>query len=231
MQKILFIGLIGYSYFYKVKENIALGETVLADEFHTEIGGKGFNQAYMASLLKADATFLTVVAEDEIAPLIEKDLAKTKVKTKIYYQKGQNVVASIITNKQNNNVYLSHNISFKNVDFKFIEAAINESSIIVLTNELDEDTINKIIACAKEHHKYIIFNYSPVVSKTSCLIPSTFIVSALDIYVAPFSPLVMITCKFWDVMSSFVLKIVLASFSLTMIKSMFFKAKFPLTGE
>lgn len=161
MQKLLFIGLVGYSYFYKLKEDSKLGDTTVADEFHTEIGGKAFNQAYMATLLKADATLLTTIAKDNFSKIIKNDLKKCHVKTKFIKKAGNNLVASIITSPKGNNVYLSGAVPFNIDDLSIIKKAIDNADIIAITNEIKTSVVKEIIEYCHQMNKYIVFNYSP----------------------------------------------------------------------
>ena len=66
MAHIAIIGLTGQSLFFSVPRFHAGGETVHADDFHSELGGKGCNQAVAAARQGAEVSFLTAVGEDDV---------------------------------------------------------------------------------------------------------------------------------------------------------------------
>ena len=59
--KIAVIGLSGESIFMKMDHFNQEGETVVADTYHVEYGGKGYNQAVAAKRYGANVAFLTFV--------------------------------------------------------------------------------------------------------------------------------------------------------------------------
>ena len=64
MSKITVIGLSGESIFLNVDHFNKKGETVKSNSFHTEPGGKGYNQALALKRLGADVNFITFVGDD-----------------------------------------------------------------------------------------------------------------------------------------------------------------------
>ena len=72
--KIAVIGLSGESIFMKMDHFNQEGETVVADAYHVEYGGKGYNQAVAAKRYGANVSFLTICGNDEIANKVEQSL-------------------------------------------------------------------------------------------------------------------------------------------------------------
>lgn len=161
MKKILVVGLIGYSLFYELDHNPQIGESIIAQSITKEIGGKGFNQAYMIHKLGGNVKFISTIGDDEFKPIIMKDLSNTSLFSNIIYKQGPNAVASILSYKNTNNVFVSIGVKLTKDDFNLIKEDIDHSDILLLTNELDEELLQLIINYAKANNKYIIFNQSP----------------------------------------------------------------------
>ena len=79
--KIAVIGLSGESIFMKVDHFHQEGETVQANIFHKEYGGKGYNQVVAAKRFGVDVSFLTLVGDDQIAENVEVSLKKEDINT------------------------------------------------------------------------------------------------------------------------------------------------------
>lgn len=161
MKKILVVGLVGYSLFYELDHNPQIGESIITKSITKEIGGKGFNQAYMIHKLGGNVKFISTIGDDEFKPIIMKDLSNTSLCSNIIYKQGPNAVASILSYKNTNNVFVSIGVKLTKDDFNLIKEDIDHSDILLLTNELDEELLQLIINYAKANNKYIIFNQSP----------------------------------------------------------------------
>ena len=72
--KIDVIGLSGESIFMKMDHFNQEGETDVANTYHVEYGGKGYNQAVAAKRYGANVSFLTLCGNDEIAKKVELSL-------------------------------------------------------------------------------------------------------------------------------------------------------------
>ena len=62
--RIAVVGLVGRSQFFDVPRFHSGGETIHAEEFHEEWGGKGFNQAVAAARWGARVSFLGKVGNE-----------------------------------------------------------------------------------------------------------------------------------------------------------------------
>ena len=87
--KIAVIGLSGESIFMKMDHFNAEGETVIADTYHVEYGGKGFNQAVAAKRYGAEVSFLTLCGDDEISDKVENTLKKESINAFIIRRKNK----------------------------------------------------------------------------------------------------------------------------------------------
>lgn len=159
--KTLVIGLLGYSLFYDIDYFPKSGESMISNAITKEIGGKGFNQAYMIHELGGNVKFISTIGDDEFKPIIMKDLTNTTLCSNIIYKQGANAIASIFSYKKSNNVFVSIGVKLTKDDFDLIKEDIDNSDILLLTNELDEELLKLIISYAKVNNKYIIFNLSP----------------------------------------------------------------------
>ena len=159
--KTLVIGLLGYSLFYDIDHFPKSGESMISNAITKEIGGKGFNQAYMIHELGGNVKFISTIGDDEFKSIIVKDLTNTMLCSNIIYKQGSNAIASILSYKKSNNVFVSIGVKLTKDDFDLIKEDIDNSDILLLTNELDEELLQLIINYAKTNNKYIIFNLSP----------------------------------------------------------------------
>ena len=96
--KIAIIGLSGESIFMKMDHFNEEGETVVANTYHVEYGGKGYNQAVAAARYGAKVSFLTLCGDDNIATLVESTLKK------------ENINAYVLRNIFNNTKVLITNV-------------------------------------------------------------------------------------------------------------------------
>ena len=166
MKKILVIGLVGNSYFYECDHLPTKGETIQAPNLYTEIGGKGFNQAYTIYTLGGDVKFLTTIGNDQTGSYTKEEITKLGVDTTYIIKSKKTAVASIITDSQGNNeviVYPGAEPSIQ--DIKKNISLIEEADIILLQLELPLDVTNYLIEESNRLGKIIILNPAPAVSK------------------------------------------------------------------
>ena len=165
MKKILVVGLVGYSLFYELDHNPQIGESVITKSITKEIGAKAFNEAYTIKKLGGNVKFISSIGDDEFKDLIYTDLKKVGLSDNIVLKHGPNTIASIMTCNGKNSVFVSKGVELDNNDLDYIYKEIEECDIVLLTNEIDEGILNKIIDKARLLNKYIILNVSPVKEK------------------------------------------------------------------
>ena len=102
-EKVLIFGLCGESIFLNVDHFNKKGETVKSNSFHTEPGGKGYNQAVACKKMGIDTCFLSRVGDDDFGKLSISYLDKVGVKSKIIIDnKLPSAYATILTDKNGN---------------------------------------------------------------------------------------------------------------------------------
>ena len=167
MKKILVIGLVCNSYFYGCNHLPTKGETISANSLHTEIGGKGFNQAYTIYMLGGDVTFLTALGDDETGLLVQKEMNQLGIKTKVVTKKGSTAVASILTDTNGDNeviVYPGVTLSIQDIINQ--HHLIEEADFLLLQLELPIDVTNYLIEEGSHLGKTIVLNPAPAVNNT-----------------------------------------------------------------
>jgi sugar/nucleoside kinase (ribokinase family) len=102
--KIAVIGLSGESIFMKMDHFNQEGETVVADTYHVEYGGTGYNQALAAKRYGANVSFLTVCGNDDIANRVENTLLAEGIKPFVIRKtSGKSASACIMIDKEGRN--------------------------------------------------------------------------------------------------------------------------------
>ncbi len=164
MAKISVIGLGGNSYFLEADHFHKKGETVVANSFHEEFGGKGFNQAVACAKMGAKVSFLCAVGKDEGAQ-------KASLTAKNYGVDGyfaqkrdkSTTLAFILTDKKGENqvtVYKNAELAVADVDS--FESEIASSDVLLLQNEVPEEVNIRAVEIAKKYGVKIILNPAPV---------------------------------------------------------------------
>lgn len=169
MKKILVIGLVGNSFFYECDHLPTIGETIKASNLHTEIGGKGFNQAYTIYTLGGNVKFLTSIGNDETGKLVKEEITKLGVDTRYIIKDDKTAVASILTDKEGNNeviVYPGATPSISDIEQHL--DLIEEADIVLLQLELKQEVTNYLIDLCYDLHKTIILNPAPVSQTDIC---------------------------------------------------------------
>ena len=103
-KKVLVFGLVGDSLFMKTDHFHQPGETIVIDEIHKELGGKGFNQAVAIKKMKVDVGFLGTVGNDEIGMKSKAYLQNLNIDDYIIVKDNANSsFATILTDNRGNN--------------------------------------------------------------------------------------------------------------------------------
>ena len=119
MNKILVIGIVGESVFMKCDHFHKPGETISVDDIYTEIGGKGFNQAFTIKVLDGDVKFICALGNDLIKDKCIEDMKKLEVSFDYFIDQNKNTAyANILTNKEGDNrvsVYHGASLNLNNL--------------------------------------------------------------------------------------------------------------------
>lgn len=163
--KIAVIGLSGESIFMKVDHFHHDGETVVADVFHKEYGGKGYNQAVACKRFGADVSFLTVIGDDQIGEEVIKSLEKENINgTFIKKNNSKSAYATILIDKIGNNQVTCFPGVSKNLtkeDVLLFEKEIATSKILLLQMEMSDESLFEAISIAKKYDTLVILNPAP----------------------------------------------------------------------
>ncbi|MBE6131651.1 MAG: hypothetical protein E7183_08005 [Erysipelotrichaceae bacterium] len=163
--KIAIIGLSGESIFMKMDHFNEEGETVVANTYHVEYGGKGYNQAVAAARYGAKVSFLTLCGDDNIATLVENTLKKENINAHVIRRTNKkSASACIMIDKQGKNrvvCYPGVSIEMTKEDVMLFEEEIKISKYLLLQLEMSDESLYKAIELAKKHNTLVILNPAP----------------------------------------------------------------------
>jgi ribokinase len=161
VNRVAVIGLTGTSVFMRVPRFHTGGETIHADTFHVEYGGKGFNQAVAAARWNAEVSFLTAVGETDATP-VRDTLADEGIQAAVVAKDGPSAYAAILTDPSGETrvtVYPGARLAPDDVDA--FAPRIAEADILLLTNEVDEAVNLRAARIAAESGTRVILNPAP----------------------------------------------------------------------
>lgn len=179
-KKILIFGLVGESVFLSTDHFHNDGETVVVDEIHNELGGKGFNQALTINALNHNVTFIGVVGSDYYGKFCEEYLNDLHINHHLIIKCGKTAYATILTNKNGDNqvsVYPGVNELFDKEDVKKYEYEFKTSEYVLITAELPYEVIKKIITLSKKYNVKVIFNPAPAKSFVKDIINDVWLIT------------------------------------------------------
>ena len=145
----------------------APGETLTADNFFMNLGGKGANQAVAAARLGGHVAFISRVGNDVFGAEAIKQLKCENIDVssiEIDLEASSGVALITVDNKAENTIVVASgangNLTFDNTG-SIIEK-ITEESIVVLQLEIPMETIRKVCLYAKSKNATVILNPAPV---------------------------------------------------------------------
>ena len=161
MIKIAVIGIVGESIFLSVDRFGGTGETIVATDYHSELGGKGFNQAVAGARYGAKVSFLSAVNESDAKRFrkISKSLGVNGVFIK---KKDPSPYAVVTTDKIGDNkvcVYGGARLNSKDLDC-FVKE-IKTANILLISNEVPVSVNERAVEIAKQNGVKVIFNPAP----------------------------------------------------------------------
>ena len=163
--KIAVIGLSGESIFMKMDHFNEEGETVIANTYHIEYGGKGYNQAVAAARYGAKVSFLTLCGDDEISKLVEKSLKNENINSYVIKRKGKkSASACIMIDKDGRNrvvCYPGVSSEMTEEDVLLFEEEIKTSKYLLLQLEMSDESLYKAIELANKYNTFVILNPAP----------------------------------------------------------------------
>ena len=163
--KIAVIGLSGESIFMKMDHFNEEGETVIANTYHVEYGGKGYNQAVAAKRFGANVTFLTLCGDDEIANKVEQTLIDEGINSFVIKRCNEkSASACIMIDKEGRNRVICYpGVSSKMTkdDVLLFEDEIKTSKYLLLQLEMSDESLFEAVRLAKKHNTLVILNPAP----------------------------------------------------------------------
>ena len=163
--KIAVIGLSGESIFMKMDHFNEEGETVVANTYHVEYGGKGYNQAVAASRYGAKVSFLTLCGDDNISNLVEESLKRENINAYVIKRKGKrSASACIMIDKEGRNrvvCYPGVSSEMTKEDVMLFEEEIKTSKFLLLQLEMSHESLYTAIELAKKYNTLVVLNPAP----------------------------------------------------------------------
>ncbi|MBO5416964.1 MAG: ribokinase [Clostridia bacterium] len=161
MSKISVIGIAGESVFLSVERFGKTGETTVATSYHSELGGKGFNQAIAAARFGVDVSFLGAAYIEDIKHFT--DIAERCGVTARFVGKCKRSPYAVITTDKNgdNQVCVYGGAQLEEKDVEAFESEIRSSDILLLNNETPYSVNKKALEIAKANGVRVILNPAP----------------------------------------------------------------------
>lgn len=161
MIKIAVIGIAGESVFLGLKDFGKIGQTVVAQSFYKELGGKGFNQALSASRYGAKVCFLSAVNKKDVQSFTK--IANENGIDAYFIGKDQpSPYAVIETDERGDNkvlVYQGAKLTEQDVDL--FEQQIKTANVLLINNEVPVSVNEKAVNIAKANGVKVVLNPAP----------------------------------------------------------------------
>lgn len=162
MSKIAVIGIAGESVFLSVDSFVKTGETVQAQGYHNELGGKGFNQAVAVSRYGVEVSFLCACYTGDVERFTK--ITESNGITPFFVGKQERSPYAVITTDKNGDnrvcVYCGAELDEKDVDLFADE--IKTADILLINNEVPISVNEKAVKLAKENGVRVVLNPAPV---------------------------------------------------------------------
>jgi ribokinase len=160
------------------------GETVRGSDLMRIPGGKGANQATVASLLGSQVSMIGSVGQDEFGSILINNLSRYGVDTTGIIIDPQIVTGTaliMVDRKGDNSIVISPGANSRTSpeDIDRHEELIKKAKLVLLQLEIPLNTISHVIDLAQKHHVPVVLNPAPVaeiptstLKKVSYLIPN-----------------------------------------------------------
>lgn len=165
MQNILVVGSINQDVTLHMNKLPVAGETVIASDLKTSLGGKGANQAVAASRMGANVAFIGAIGSEKGADTIIDIFTKDKIDVagidRVEVNTGTAYI-SIDTHAENNIiVYPGANFEITKDHLHKNKELFKKADYCLLQLEIPMDMIKETIALCKEYDVKIILNPAP----------------------------------------------------------------------
>ena len=161
MSKIAILGIAGESVFLSVDAFGRTGETIVANDFYSELGGKGFNQAVAVANYGVEVSFLGAAHCGDVKAFTEIS-EKCGVKA-FFVGKPQRSPYAVITTDMtgDNRVYVYRGASLAESDVDCFEDEIKSADILLINNETPASVNRRAVDFARENEVMVILNPAP----------------------------------------------------------------------
>lgn len=164
MPKISVIGICGNSTFMYVDHFHENGETLVADSFYEEIGGKGINQAIAAKRMGAEVSFLAAIGNDENGEKCIKVAKENEINASFKIKDSKiTPFAVILTDKTGENRVTEYkSAELDENDVISFENEIATSDILLIQQEVPKEVNETAVKLAHKHNVKVILNPAPI---------------------------------------------------------------------
>ena len=161
MSKIAVIGIAGESVFLSVDGFGKTGETTVAESFHNELGGKGFNQAVAAARYGAEVSFLCACYQGDVERFTQ-IAERNGIKSFFVGKKEHSPYAGITTDKNGDNrVLVYRGAELDEQDVELFANEIKTADILLINNEVPVSVNEKAVQIAKDNGVKVVLNPAP----------------------------------------------------------------------
>ena len=164
--KIVVIGSSNVDMIMKVNHIPEVGETVTGGVFHQVFGGKGANQAVGAARAGGGVAFISSVGDDVFTPPMLRNFNDDGINTKYVFKEATQPcgTALIMIGDQGKNLITVAPGANEKLTPGHLETAsrfIKSSEIIILQNEIPDETVEYAIEMAKANGIKVLWNFAP----------------------------------------------------------------------
>jgi ribokinase len=181
--KIAVIGSMNMDYTIETDTLPNIGETVLANHFFKNIGGKGANQAVAAARLGGEVSLYGSLGLDENGQLIKEQMEKENINvSNLHYVKGSPTGVAFIElfNSDNRILVVPGANQYTNISYiKMVEESLLKHNVFVFQLETPIEILEYLIPILYQSGKIIIVNPAPaktlkkeLIEKITYLIPN-----------------------------------------------------------
>lgn len=172
---ILVFGSINVDLVTKVNNLPAQGETVFAETFLTENGGKGANQAVSAARLGAKVSMIGRVGSDGFGRQVLRNLESESINTEMVTEDSDtNTGIALITidSQSQNTIVVSSgaNMTCGVTELRYLEASLAKTDCLILQNEVPYVVNLKAAQLARGKGVQVVWDPAPFVTDTKELI-------------------------------------------------------------
>ena len=172
---ILVFGSINVDLVTKVNNLPAQGETVFAETFLTENGGKGANQAVSAARLGAKVSMIGRVGSDGFGRQVLRNLEIESINTEMVTEDSDtNTGIALITidSQSQNTIVVSSgaNMTCGATELRYLEASLAKTDCLILQNEVPYVVNLKAARLARGKGVQVVWDPAPFVTDTEELI-------------------------------------------------------------